>query len=170
MQHNNVQDDLQDGFEPGQLPPVGPDGALELTPPRKMTSPPPRLCEAGPCVNYHRFEIQLDVTRPIAARVEPGGKLSGEAPPMPFHVRTFHYCYPTPGVETDLGELPVLSCNKWMPVDPQMRELDDGMRAEFLATDAGQQYQTALDAWIANQQDAENVAVESSSIDDKEQP
>ena len=163
MQHNDVQDDLQEGFDPAPLPPIGPDGALELEPPRKMPDPPPRMCEAGPCVNYHRFEIQLDVTRPIAERVEEGGKLVGAAPPMPFHVRVFHYCYPTPGVETDLGDMPVLSCNRWQPCTREQIAKEQGVIDAFYETEEGQAYHTALDAWLANQkreqQETEDVAV-----------
>jgi hypothetical protein len=163
VQRNDVQDDLQEGFDPAPLPPIGPDGALELEPPRKMPDPPPRMCEAGPCVNYHRFEIQFDVTRPIAERVEEGGKLVGAAPPMPFHVRVFHYCYPTVGVETDLGDMPVLSCNRWEPISALEREDKTRVEDEFFASEDGKSYKTALDTWLANQKreqdETESIAV-----------
>jgi hypothetical protein len=124
------------------------------------------LCEAGPCRNYHRFEIQLDVTRPIAERLEQNGKLAGEAPPMPFHVRVHHYCYPNQGIETDLGDLPVLSCNRWEPkIGVEIRE--EAARVDaFMASDDGHAYKTALDAWRDEQQNTTDVAVAASTEGD----
>ena len=60
MRRNDVQDELQEGFEIGPLPAVGPDGAPDIPPLRDIPPPRPRLCEAGPCRNYHQFVIQLD--------------------------------------------------------------------------------------------------------------
>lgn len=174
MQRNDIQDGLQEDFEPGQLPPIGPDGAPEIPPQRRISAPAPRLCEAGPCVNYHRFEIQLDVTRPIAGRVEEGGKLAGDAPPMPFHTRVCHYCYPTVGIETDLGDLPVLSCNRWKPLSGgELVEMTNREEA-FYRREDGQAFKTAFDTWIAEQtaerSELDNAAVEAVTIEEGAAP
>lgn len=166
----DVQDALQDGFEPGALPPIGPDGAPDLPPLRPATDPPPRLCEAGPCVHYHRFEIQMDAQRAIGDRLEEGGRIVGNAPPQPFHVHTHHYCYPDTGIEMELGGLPVLTCNRWQPMTGGDHADRERTEEQFLASARGQKYKTALDAWIArqeaNQKEIDDVAVAASTIDD----
>ena len=139
VRHNDVQDDLiGDELELGSI-----DGA----PARKIIPPPPRLCEAGPCVNYHRFEIQLDAERPIAGAIEPGGRMTGAPPAQPFYVRVHHYCYPTVGVETELSGLPVLKCNRWQPkISREVSDLNERQRV-FLESAAGRAYTHELAAW-----------------------
>lgn len=168
MKTIDVQDELQDDFEVGALPPIGPDGAPEIPALRKMTAPPPRLCEAGPCRNYHRLAIQMDVTRPIAGALEPGGKLVGEAPPQPFFVQVHHYCYPSPGIETQLGDLPVMECNRWEPRSGMEAEQDHERHAAFMRSAAGERYKTALDTWLEEQKSTQDIAVAASSIEGKE--
>lgn len=163
MRHNDVTDDLQDGFELGPVPAVGADGVPVVPPMRRPVPARPRLCEAGPCLNYHRFEIQLDAEDPRGRKVSatlpgvpgvqyvPGGSVY--AAPAAFHVESHHYCYPTVGVEMRLGSLPVLQCNRWHPIgDPTSahtlgsREAD---RADFLRSDAGVAYEKAVADWEA---------------------
>src|SRR5215470_2227374 len=114
--HTDLQDELADEFEPSPLPPIGPDGGPDLQPMQPSPEMHPRLCEAGPCVHYHTFQVQMDVQSPIAARVADGGVLAGAAPPQPFHVETHHYCYPDSGIEFKIGSLPVVTCNRWSPM------------------------------------------------------
>lgn len=148
MKTHDVQESLSEDFEPAQLA-IGPDGGMATHPPEPERAPPPRLCERGPCEHYHRFAIQMDVERGRGAEVLPGGKVVGQAPPAPFHVQVHHYCYPTVGVEMKLGELPVLECNKWNPLevpdDPSPYD-GKGPRLRMLAA-----YQADLDAWRADQ-------------------
>lgn len=148
MRSNDAQGDPIEGFDTADLPPMGPDG-LAMPPDRAPIPPPPRLCEAGPCVNYHRFAIQLDVEGPKADSIAPGGQMSGTAPEQPFHVRVHHYCYPTVGIETELGALPVLECNRWQPIDYDGHRVRDRARDLFLGSLEGQQYTAAVDAWKA---------------------
>lgn len=148
--HIKVQDSLADGFEPGPLPPMGPDGAPEIPPLRHLpVLEAPRLCEAGPCVNYHRFSMQLDAARPIADRLEEGGVLAGEAPPAAFHSETQHYCYPSPGVEMELGSLPVLECNRWEPVSPMRTNSRKAREHEYLSSEEGKAFIARAQAWEA---------------------
>lgn len=79
---------------------------------RPLAEPAPRLCEAGPCRHYHRFSIQLDAQDPLAERKD--GKLIQHA--RVFHATTNHYCYPEVGIESNLGSLSVLECNRWAPI------------------------------------------------------
>lgn len=155
----DVRDELAEGFEPSPLPPVGPDGALELPKLRVFREPPPRLCEAGPCHHYHRFEIQLDAQAPQGARLLEGGKIeplhdaAGEVVAMPgaLHTEVHHYCYPDAGVETILGDLPVTSCNRWNPKLPAELETERCIIEAFMRSRAGQAYQAELDAWDERQ-------------------
>ena len=165
VQRNNAQDSLQEDFEPSALPPIGPDGAPEIPPMRKDAVPPPRLCEAGPCRHYHTFTIQLDAAQPIAAEVE-NGRLIGRAPRPEMHIHVHHYCYPETGIETELGALPVLQCSRWEPLTPAEIRARADREAEFNESEAGQKFQTALDAWLQAQQDTDDVAVAASSIED----
>src|SRR6185295_2340607 len=112
MRSNDVRDDLQDGVESAALPPMAPDGGLELEPAEPLDDPPPRLCEAGPCRHYHRMAVQMDAQNPMAERRD--GQLVRHA--RVFHTTVSHYCYPDVGIETNLGSLPVLECNRWVPI------------------------------------------------------
>ena len=69
MRTIDPQNDPIDEFEPAQLA-IAPDGGIAPDyEPSKETRSPPRLCEAGPRVNYHRFELQLDAEAPLAASI-----------------------------------------------------------------------------------------------------
>jgi len=140
MRSHDVQDELQEGFEVGPLPPMGPDGAPLLAPLERTRPPRPRLCEAGPCLHYHRFEIQTEAQDPRAVTVPvalpPGTRGAQEVPggtvyqaPRTFHVERHHYCYPTSGVEMRLGSLPVITCNRWHPISNPTSAHSLGSRA-----------------------------------------
>lgn len=111
MRSNDLRDELQEGIEPAPMPPRAPDGGLEFTPAVPIEEGPPRLCESGPCRHYHRLDVQMDAANPRAERVN--GRLVRHA--KVFHVLVNHYCYPDVGIETNLGSMPVLSCNRWDP-------------------------------------------------------
>lgn len=147
--HRDLHDDLAEEFEPSALP-IGRDGAPVLEPLRKDKKPYPRLCEAGPCVHYHRMETQFDAAAPIAERVEEGGKLVGISTGAPFHTKVHHYCYPDVGIETDLGSMPVVTCNRWRPIGNEYRQVEMD-RAAWRGSADGQAYQAELDAWKADQ-------------------
>lgn len=162
MKRNDIQDSLQEGFEPAPLPPIGPDGAVTIPPLRRMPVAAPSLCQAGPCIHYHRFVTQLEAARPIANELGEHGQLVGDAPEMPVHVQTHHYCYPTTGVETELGSLPVVECNKWAPVDPRVSSSRKASEEKFFATEQGQAFLRELAAFRGEQAETETVAVAAS--------
>ncbi len=146
--HGHAQEDAIEGFDEAELPGFGPGGiAGSQNDDRKLAPPPPRLCEAGPCVHYHRFEIQLDAEGPKAGAVEVGGKLVGDAGKQPFYVRVHHYCYPDVGIETELGSLPVLKCNRWSPITPHAKKTQDQVRAEFWQSEEGLAFAAERHEW-----------------------
>jgi hypothetical protein len=147
MRHNHAQDDAIEGFDESELPAMGP-GGIAGAHDRKLAPPPPRLCEVGPCVHYHRFAIQLDAEGPKAASVLAGGKLEGPPPEQPFHIRVHHYCYPDVGIETELGSTPVMQCNRWSPMPPSQAAMIATRNSEFFANDPrGQKYVAEMQAW-----------------------
>ncbi len=187
MRRIDVQDELKEGFEVSPVPAVGADGAPSLAPLRSVTPPHPRLCGAGPCRNYHRFEVQLDAAAPRAQTVAvalPEG-ISGAQPvpggtvyqaPAAFHVETHHYCYPTVGVEMALGALPVIQCNRWDPLtytssgEPEDRGLW-GNRNAFWSSRAGTEHRAQVSAWqrareaeVAEAREADELIAESLRI------
>lgn len=169
MRKVDVQDELQEGVEVAPLPPMGPDGGPILSPLRPVTPPRPRLCEAGPCQNYHRFEIQMDAAQPHTMRVPislppdtPGAQAAQDGtlyqPPPTFHVQVHHYCYPNVGVEMALGDLPVTDCNRWDPYthgSPLIRRTE-----AFLRSFGGERYQDEVRAWEAARQQEQREAQE----------
>lgn len=156
MRRNHAQEDPIEGFDASELPPVGPQG-IPGAEDRRLPLAPPRLCEVGPCVHYHRFQIQLDVESPKAAGIDPGGKMAGDGGGQPFHVRTHHYCYPDSGIETDLGSLPVMECNRWDPVPLVTIEKESEWRRRFFAEDPrGGKYREDFAAWNAARAELEH--------------
>ncbi len=159
MRRQDVQDELQEGFEVGPVPGVGPDGAPELPPMRAAPPPRPRLCEAGPCQNYHRLEIQIDAEDPRAQTVPvslpgvsravpvPGGSVYQA--PAAFHTETHHYCYPAVGIEMVLGSLPVVRCNRWSPMVAGEWDPKETAREHFAVSPDGVRYQREVAAWEA---------------------
>lgn len=137
MKTQDPSQDLQDGV----------DLARDLRPePRRNLAPPhPRLCEAGPCRNYHRLEDQID-----------DGSTMGTPS---FHIRVTHYCYPSPGIEMPLGALPVVRCNRWDPIadDPVVGDdADNGRckrRRRFEDSYLGKMYAAEVKAWEAGQRE-----------------
>jgi len=113
------------GFEPLVLPPAGPDGMIPAGPPGSLPIlQPPSLCEAGPCRHYHRVASVMDA--------EDGGT-AGAA-----HRQITRACYPSPGIELEIGETPVLQCSRWEPDSEQARL--SSIRESFLRSAEGQVY------------------------------
>lgn len=156
--HQDPQDELADEFVVSPLPPIGKDGAPELQPMRRLPVHHPRLCEAGPCVHYHRMVLQMDVQSPMARRGPDGALESQEAA---FHPQTHHYCYPDVGIETRLGDLPILECNRWSPITPAKRMFDDSIAEGFWQSDDGQRHQASIAAWRADRAREAQVAASS---------
>lgn len=151
MRSNDVQGELAEGFEPGPLPPMDQDGGMTAPEPAPEPVPmPPRLCEQGPCAHYHAFTIVMDAAKPRGDRVSDAGHVEGAAPEVSEKVETHHYCYPTTGIETVLGSLPILQCNRWAPSPPEQDPLEL-KRQRYLATPAGQKYQAELERWAKHQ-------------------
>lgn len=99
-------DRLQEGFEPAALPPIAPDGGLDLfgSVHLPVFQPNTRLCERGPCIHYHRLVTSMDAAEPKGG----GGDIFRQ---------THHTCYPTLGMEIDLGDVDVYECSLWEPGD-----------------------------------------------------
>ncbi len=148
MKHVDVRDDLADGFEIAALPPPGPDGGLDLPARRPDRRIPPSLCAAGPCKHYHRMVTQLDAQPPVALPARRARELGvlPNAPPG-FSSEVHHYCYPTSGVETNLGSVPVIECSLYEPLHCTERERVESARRNFLATPAGQAYTAEIELW-----------------------
>jgi hypothetical protein len=126
------------GFAPGPLPPRGPNGMVPAPPPSARTGlpviDPPSLCEAGPCRNYHRLVSVMDVQDPVGAT-------------GPTHRQITRACYPTAGIELELGETPVLQCSRWEPDNEQARL--DSLRSQFMKTAAGKDFAAEVVAFEA---------------------
>ncbi len=125
-------DGLQDGFDLASGPPVGPDGMPLPLPHATRTPPRPSLCAAGPCQHYHRLEIQVEAQDPRGQQHPikvpdgtPRTESSGDGTlyrPLPvFHTAVHHYCYPSSGIEIELGNVPVVSCNRHVLVESAAR-------------------------------------------------
>lgn len=111
--------------------------------------PPPSLCTQGPCRHYHEFTVEFAAADAIAERVSDGsdgeshGRLMGHGD-QSMHMETHRYCYPTHGVETRLGSLAVLRCNRWHPAEDS-----DTARAALLYKRTAQWglYAAAISRW-----------------------
>jgi hypothetical protein len=166
MRTQDPNQDLQDG--------VDLDAKPRLEPMRAPSTPYPRLCEAGPCQNYHRMEFQADAESPRTVRtsadlsprtrgVQPVPDGTAYLPPPTFYVQVNHYCYPSPGIEMPLGALPVIRCNRWDPIPPLAAHAH-GLRPEttaaapikdrreiFLESTHGVLYREQVAAWERQQ-------------------
>lgn len=164
MRSSDSSDPPSDDFEPAKLM-IGPDGGVDQTAqPGPVIRPPPRLCEQGPCVNYHRFAVPFDAEVAKAASIEPGGKMHGQAPTEPVHVEVHHYCYPTPGIEFPL-EAPVVQCNRWEPRGPSDNSLVELRRTKFMESSAGKAYTADLAAWEAERRASASRAWSAVEVD-----
>jgi hypothetical protein len=120
------------GFEPSVLPPRGPDGMIPSGPAKMLpVLDPPSLCEAGPCRHYHRVRSVMDV--------EDGGHGG------PMRTQVTRACYPTHGIEIDLGETPVLQCSRWEPDNEQARL--ESIRQAFLKGGDGKAFAAKMNAF-----------------------
>jgi len=133
VQRSTLTSRFLSGFTPALLPPRGPDGLIPAPPPRSLgVLPAPSLCEAGPCRNYHRIASVMDAQDPV-----------GESGPTRRQIT--RACYPTPGIELELGETPVLQCSRWEPDNEQARL--DSLRAAFMKTVAGKEFAAQVAAF-----------------------
>ncbi len=136
MKTKSVPDSLAEGFEPSPLPPVGPDGSLMIPTPLARAPVAPRLCELGPCRNYHRLESQAQ-----------GHSFADGTEGL--HVQVSHSCYPSVGIEVELGDIPVLRCNRWAPADLRDPAFTNvaRIRQTALASPAGGRFTHDLRRW-----------------------
>jgi len=142
MQRSTLTSRFLAGFTPSQMPPRGPNGMVPAPPPpdgaRLPVIDPPSLCEAGPCRNYHRVASVMDSQYPV------GG--SG-----PAHRQITRACYPTAGIELELGETPVLQCSRWEPDNEQARL--DSLRSQYMKTPDGKAFVEKVAAFEATLHD-----------------
>jgi hypothetical protein len=117
--------------------PAGPPRSLPLV-------QPPSLCEAGPCRNYHRVSSVMDA--------EDGGV------PGAAHRQISRACYPTPGIELELGETPVLQCSRWEPDGEQARL--DSLRSQYMKTPDGKVFAEKMAAFEEAQRDESDGEVD----------
>jgi hypothetical protein len=98
---------LADEFEPSPLPPIAPDGglALEPVPIKPLRRVQISLCALGPCANYHEVLTKIDAQDPL------------DGSPGKIHLMPVRTCYPHPGIEMDLKDMPVRECNRWNPLE-----------------------------------------------------
>lgn len=131
MQRSTLTSRFLAGFVPSPLPPRGPDGMFAAAPaPAGGLLPvidPPSLCEAGPCRLYHRVVSVMDAQDPV-----------GESGPTRRQIS--RACYPTAGIELELGETPVLQCSRWEPETAASSSGRDRARADFLKSADGKRF------------------------------
>lgn len=127
MQRSTLTSRFLQGFVPDPLPPRGPNGMVPAAPPASLpTIDPPSLCEAGPCRCYHRVVSVMESQGPVGAT-------------GPAHRQITRACYPTPGIELELGETPVLQCSRWEP-ESEYVAARNLAREEFLRSDEGRDF------------------------------
>lgn len=67
--------------------------------------------------------------------------------PAVFHVEFHNYCYPTVGVEMNLGALPVTECNRW---DPDVDGTTTAVRRKtWQGTREGRTFEIRVAEWEA---------------------
>lgn len=138
---------LAEGWEPAPPPVLASDGMPQFAALRHPLPPRPSLCQRGPCIHYHSLTVQVDAESPRAKPVPirlPAGPGVRAAPqgsvyqaPASFHTREEHYCYPTAGIEIDLGAMPVVRCSRYRccSADDEGRTADEEDRADLAAFD-----------------------------------
>lgn len=100
-------------FTPAPLPPIQPDGGLELPP---ATLAPLRVlpisrCDLGPCRHLHEITNQIDAQEPL------------DGSPGHIHTATGRSCYAQQGVDGAL-DAPVFDCNLWRPrTAPELEQI-----------------------------------------------
>ena len=65
--------------------------------------------------------------------------------PGQTHRQVTRACYPAPGIELELGEVPVLQCSRWEPDNEQSRL--DSIRQGYLKTVDGRAYAAKVEAF-----------------------
>lgn len=124
MRTLDPHDELKEGWEPSQVPPMGPGAGAFPAPEVPLLPPRPSLCHAG-CAHYHRLVMQTDAAEPTPveimatlpresrfARPGPAGRTIVRSLPV-IHHEIAHYCYPSAGIEIVLGSKPVVECNRY---------------------------------------------------------
>lgn len=118
---------FQDGWDPTAAAPIGPGGEVLPSPKMRPVIEPPTLCDQGPCRHYHQL-----VTLANAQGPKDGSLVA--------YKQTVKTCYPEPGIEMPLNDVPVFACNRWDPGVPI---------ATHQKTLAWSRYIDALVAWDA---------------------
>ena len=132
MKRRSLANDLIDEFSPTPLREMG-VFAFE----RKADGPQaPRICEQGPCIHYHRLETQMDVAAPQ------DGTAAG------LFTQVHHACYPDTGIEIELGDTPVLECNRWEPMTPALKTKLKRATKQHFKTKDGKQFLKELWVWV----------------------
>lgn len=129
MRTLDPHDELKEGWEPAQVPPMGPGSGAFPAPEVPLIPPRPSLCHAG-CAHYHRLVMQTDAAEPTPveimatlpresrfARPGPAGRTIVRSLPV-IHHEIAHYCYPSSGIEIVLGSKPVVECNRYQRQAP----------------------------------------------------
>lgn len=137
MQRSTLTSRFLSGFQPSQMPPRGPDGLIPAGPPSKLpVIDPPTLCEAGPCRHYHRVVSEMDVQQAL------------DGTDAPVREQITRACYPSPGIELELGETPVFQCSRWEPDMSEESRLNEQRKA-FMKTPLGKQFAEDVAAFEA---------------------
>jgi hypothetical protein len=64
--------------------------------------------------------------------------------PTSYHTQTSHSCYPTAGIEFELGSLPIVRCNRWEPLGTNGKPMRP---AAYLRTTEGRAYTAEVERW-----------------------
>lgn len=128
-------DRLSTQFTASQMPPVAPDGGLLLEPAPLNALPEAEesLCSVGPCRYFHELTLSLDAQEPL-----------GQETGVRTHRNTVRTCYPSPGIEADLGEETVYQCNRWDPHDESFVSARDLRRTKASARYEAEQSGAAI--------------------------
>lgn len=117
------------GIPPAQLPPMAPDGgpspvAIAAPPPMPPATPELFVCLRGPCRHYWELVTHLESGNPADTWDAEEGLVdpqTGAAVRQPRQIN--RTCLVHPGLETDLTDDLVYSCDRWDPLIPGERLL-----------------------------------------------
>lgn len=121
-------------FEPGPIP-LAPDGGIV---PGYGSEPPPAqppleasLCRQGPCRHYWHMVSEFPAGNPDSIWKELKDPLTGK--PLEKPKQHWHSCLVQLGMETDIGEETIFTCNRWDPInpdtDPEWKNREERRRA-----------------------------------------
>jgi len=123
-----------EGWEPSSAQPIGPGGAVAPTPKLLPVIEPPTLCAQGPCRHYHELVTLANYQ----------GPRDGSLVEYRSVIKT---CYPHPGIEMPLNDVPVFECSRWHP-EPERTNQDYDCDAHQ-KTAQWAHYERELAAWNA---------------------